>query len=349
LYRRSPMGSNRPGHDQAGVALVLALMAISFLVALTLQLTATISRQVDLSTLQRDRVRGEGMIMAGFNLARAALLADQRENGFDTHQDSWAVFDSDKIKELSRDIDLNILISDLGGRLQVNALTGGEGGGGGGDQGQDRQRAAEKYRALWLRFLTSGRFAVENEDEAIALIDAMVDWIDRDDNERPQGAEKGYYQSLQPPSSCHNDIMAYPEELLLVKGMTPLLLFGDGKREGIFPYITTAGADGKININTAPLPVLMALSPRLTEEMAQELIDYREDKDNRDLLATVDWYKRVGGIPADLDFDRDLLTVKSGRFQVTVVAGLPDHTRKATGILLRNENHEQALLSWKVE
>jgi general secretion pathway protein K len=48
-----------------------------------------------------------------------------------------------------------------------------------------------------------------------------MDWIDQDDDERPQGAEEGYYRALTPPYGSRNGPMLFLEELLLVKGMTP--------------------------------------------------------------------------------------------------------------------------------
>jgi general secretion pathway protein K len=108
--------------NQSGLALVLTLLTISFLVAATVQLMITINRQVSVSAAQREQVRLDAMVLAGVHLARAALLADQGENDFDSLLDSWAAFDQETLADLSGDIELEILVSDLSGRLQVNAL-----------------------------------------------------------------------------------------------------------------------------------------------------------------------------------------------------------------------------------
>ena len=173
------MRTDRFVSNQSGLALVLALLAISFLVAVTMQFMITIDRQVSVSTIQREQVRLDSMVLAGLHLARAALLADQLENKFDSPQDSWAAFDQEKIKALAGDVDLSVTVTDLSGRLQVNALG---------------NVANKKYREIWQRFLLSGRFAIANEDEVEALLHALGDWIDSDYKERPQGAEEPYYQ-----------------------------------------------------------------------------------------------------------------------------------------------------------
>jgi hypothetical protein len=66
------------------------------------------------------------------------------------------------------------------------------------------------------------------------VADAILDWVDPDDETREFGAESDYYQVLDPPYSCRNGLLASIEELLLVRGVTPTLLFGvDANRNGI--------------------------------------------------------------------------------------------------------------------
>ena len=68
----------------------------------------------------------------------------------------------------------------------------------------------------------------------IDVADAILDWIDEDDEPREYGAEIEYYSSLDPPYSPRNGSIESIEELLLVRGVTPDLLFGrDINRNGI--------------------------------------------------------------------------------------------------------------------
>lgn len=63
--------------------------------------------------------------------------------------------------------------------------------------------------------------------------DAILDWIDADDTPRDNGAESDYYAALNPPYACKNGPLDTIEELLLVRGVTPQLLFGaDANRNG---------------------------------------------------------------------------------------------------------------------
>lgn len=61
------------------------------------------------------------------------------------------------------------------------------------------------------------------------IVDAIIDWIDADDEQRPSGAENQYYSGLSPGYRCKNGPLDTLEELLLVRGVTPQLLFGTDK------------------------------------------------------------------------------------------------------------------------
>ncbi len=58
------------------------------------------------------------------------------------------------------------------------------------------------------------------------LVDALLDYRDADDEPRPQGAEQEYYRELERPYWIKNGPFTTVEELLLVRGFTPGLLFG---------------------------------------------------------------------------------------------------------------------------
>ena len=66
------------------------------------------------------------------------------------------------------------------------------------------------------------------------VADAIMDWIDEDDDTREYGAEYDYYQGLSSPYTPTNGPFNTVEELLLVQGVSPQLLFGaDVNRNGM--------------------------------------------------------------------------------------------------------------------
>jgi DNA uptake protein ComE-like DNA-binding protein len=65
------------------------------------------------------------------------------------------------------------------------------------------------------------------------IADSILDWIDTDSDVREYGAEIETYASLSPPYAPKNGPLDSIEELLLVNGVTPWLLFGcDANRNG---------------------------------------------------------------------------------------------------------------------
>ena len=66
------------------------------------------------------------------------------------------------------------------------------------------------------------------------IADCILDFIDDDDEPRLYGVESEYYQGLQPPYYAKNAPLETLDELLLVAGVTPELLYGeDANRNGL--------------------------------------------------------------------------------------------------------------------
>jgi type II secretory pathway component PulK len=118
-------------------------------------------------------------------------------------------------------INLNTLIQQLESQgSQAGAATGG------GDRteasGAGASDAATSNPLLYLPAITQ------------EIADAILDWLDADDTPRQYGAESDYYQSLNPPYEPRNGPMHSLDELLLVAGVTPRLLYGeDANRNGV--------------------------------------------------------------------------------------------------------------------
>ena len=114
--------------------------------------------------------------------------------------------------------------------------------------------------------------------------------------------------------------------------------------------------EGKININTADLPVLAALLPVGQEFLAPEIYSYRlESAEGQFIhdLSGANWYKEVPGC-SDLDIDENLITTQSDIFRVECVATLNEITMSVTVVLKRVKEKETGkyyckVLNWKYE
>ncbi len=115
------------------------------------------------------------------------------------------------------------------------------------------------------------------ETEADTIVDSILDWKDPDELHRLHGAESDYYSTLQTPYKAKNSNFDTVEEVLLVKGMSPEILYGDSERKGIIGFLTVSSRTATVNINAAPKELLTAI-PGITPEVADAIIDFRADK-----------------------------------------------------------------------
>jgi type II secretory pathway component PulK len=129
------------------------------------------------------------------------------------------------------------------------------------------------------------------------IANAILDWLDpSSQTPRPQGAKSDYYQGLNPPYQCKNGPLDSLEELLLVKGVTPQLLFGnDVKRNGGVntdqpdsggtvdlgwsAYLTVYSRESNVDSEGNPRiyindPDLTTLSDKLSTAFGQDMADF---------------------------------------------------------------------------
>ena len=94
------------------------------------------------------------------------------------------------------------------------------------------------------------------------------DWIDADDQPgEPDGAEDSVYTSQTPPYRTGNWPMMSASELMNMPG------FGADRYRKIAPYVTALPtATAKINICTAPAPVLQSFAENLGSDYTPELL-----------------------------------------------------------------------------
>ncbi len=74
----------------------------------------------------------------------------------------------------------------------------------------------------------------DNDVDIDVLVDSLLDWRERGGGPRANGAKDSYYQTLKPPYRCKSAVFSTVEELLLVRGFTGWVLFGeDYNRNGL--------------------------------------------------------------------------------------------------------------------
>jgi len=167
------------------------------------------------------------------------------------------------------------------------------------------------------------------------LLYNIIDWIDK--NKTSDGGEEIYKDYL-----AKNDYLDTPEELLLIKGFNEKIFYGDKEKDkiGLKEFITTF-SNGKVNINTAPKYVLMALDENIDGILADKIISERK----KNPFKTVSDIRRVDGIDIRTYFRiRDIIDVKSENFIAYFDIKLGDRIYKV--ILLFKRNNKNIKKVW---
>ncbi len=323
--------------DCRGFALLLTVLIISLIVTWTLQFNASMRSELFAATNMRDNTRLSAIAKSGFHYALAVLFEDASKTAFDSLLEAWAdpVTLSANSNAMFEEGRFEVQIIDHTGRIQINKLVQLE--------GQEKGKYNIGQKDLLRRFLGSEQFDLAPE-EVDNLIDAIKDWIDPDNEATKFGAESSYYQTLDRPYSCKNAPLEFPEELLLIRGITKELFYGTKGKPGIAYYLSTQG-QGRININTADPLVLRSLSEHLDQEMVEGIMAYRENEKND--LSQLGWYKKVRGMSSEVSID-DLITTSSTHFEIRS-EGLKDTMSKRVRGLVERKEGALRILSWRVE
>ncbi len=170
--------------------------------------------------------------------------------------------------------------------LEMGKLTGSFGGG---DYDVDIQDESGKINVNivseeQLRALVEASGIGKPDSDVIT--DSILDWRDTDTLHRLNGVEDDYYQALNPPYKAKNGRLDTIEELLLIRGITADYFYGHRERAsdgsifykyGLSRYVTVYSTRSQVNVNFAPLPVLMSI-PGMPPDAARMIYDKRRAK-----------------------------------------------------------------------
>jgi general secretion pathway protein K len=320
----------RADHSRGAVLLfVLALVALLASLAVTTIRTAQVEVFAAYGGIYARQARATAE--SGL-LAAAAVLLPARPADSDNLTQDWAFFpDLASYPGVSfLDGHISGRIEDESGKFPVNAM----------HPGLSSHAA---YQAVFLRLLTGEALALP-EDRAKALLAALVDWLDADDQPSAGGAEDAAYAAAQLPYRVRNNSLDTLGELLLVQGYSRDLLNGRGNRPGLLSLLTVWGS-GLINVNTAPLPVLAALPSGLSAAqaaaLARTLDAYRRDPVRQGELASLEWLTKAAGSDS-AQWPSSLLTTRSLYYAVTLEGRSGGATARLFAVLKRDQSGQSS-------
>ena len=310
----------KPRHgNNRGVALLTTLLILVLIVVLANEIFRLGSRAAQTSAYGKDSVRSAMLAEAGVSAVRVALRQDAKDNSYDTLDELWA--QPTPPFEMG-DGTISIFVEDEERKINLNKLVMPNG------NAPDEDRVA-MFRAF---------LAYMGID--VSLADAFVDWLDNDDTPRVGGAESNYYLSLPRPYKAKNDLFDTIDEILLVRGVTKEIY------DKIRPFVTVTSS-GRININTAPVEILISLSAgriatesgTIDSESAMRLIEYRRERKFQkvsDIGNVSPFFKNLYNQQAA--FYSGLLDIKSTHFHVRSSGNVGDTIRTIDAIGARTGN-----------
>ena len=314
-------------HRQEGFALILSLLMVILLAVVILEANSRVRADLRAAGHFRDD-------HAAFYLARSAIFAGEARLREDIKNDLRRAERRDSLDEswaypitgypLGEGV-LSGLITDEMGKININHLINAEG-------------VAVPARASQLRRL------FEYLGLSPDIVDAVVDYLDKNDEPLPFGAEDGYYRGLDPLYGAKNKGLDTLAELYMIRGIT------DALYKKISPYVTvykgpSDGTPGKINVNTAEMVVLRSLDSGIDETEARRLIDQRPYKAPDVFRNRLPFEVRERMAVAD---SLQWIDIKSDFFSITAEVQVHD-IRKIVHALVSRVAGRTDLLYFKVE
>ncbi len=193
-YREGTGGPNRPvPPSRRGLVLIGVLWLLTILTVMVTVMARESSMERRLSLADNESQRAHWAMHAGVERAIALLNDDFKDS--DSQYDIWWNNPAD-----CNDIDLggcylSFVIRDETGKLNINTIN--------------------KRQLMTLPNMTD------------IIADSILDWRDRNDELRANGAESGYYRNLKPGYEVRNGPFRTVRDLLLVRDVTPELLYGE--------------------------------------------------------------------------------------------------------------------------
>jgi len=297
---------------ERGVAAITAILIVAVAASAATLMLAQQAAMLDQTMLVASRAQADVYAQAGLEWARGVLIEDARGSSVDALNEGWAR------PIAGMPIDRAVVagnIVDEQGKFNLNNVI-------------DGTKRSEADIKLLRRLLAS-------LDLSPDLADAVVDWIDGDDDlTSGAGAENAYYLSLPRPYRAANAPMVQVEELYRVRG------FDAATVAKLRPYVTALRERTAINANTAPDLVVAAAFGVPREKVAALLAgrDKNPFGDKGGFVAAADRDNLI----AVNDFD-----VKSSWFSVRIQVAQDDVVLGSEALMRRDAPKGTAAIIWR--
>jgi len=328
LYR-TPLPSVPPG-SQKGAVLVMALLIVALVASLAVSFSSAFQLSLARGENRWHGAQATAYLLGSESLAVKALRLDAEDNKFDHLGEGWAEeyppfpVDGGWFKGRVEDAQGRFNLNNLAGAPQQNTDSG------------SRAQAFGYDQRRFIRLLQTFEQVPVEQSEAIAIMEAVIDWLDTDDQPTGfGGAEAQYYEQQETPYHPANGWFSSVSELRLVRHVTPELYMA------LLPYVVVLPKDGtNLNVNTAAVQILRCLNDNnslapLSSQDAERVAQARGEGGYEEVA---DFYNSALApvLPQGASFVNDGLSIASDYFLLTAEAQLVRQRRRLTSLLWRN-------------
>jgi len=293
---------------QRGVALITVLLVFALVAVLAAEMLRR--SQLNLRSVGNliETRQAWYFALSGEAFARQ-LLARQVQGNYQTDRltDAWAKAGQMQPFEIDNGR-MKVEIFDLQGRFNLNNVVN--------EVGQVVPEGVAQFQRLLAVLQLNPRYA-----------DEWQDWVDKDQQRAPAGAEDADYPNYRTAGRPETDVSA----LRLLRSMTP------EDYAKLAPHVAALPASGTaINVNTADEIVLRALSPIITEPKAAQIVARQLSEGFPD----VPTFQEAEGIGAAEQLPS--LSANSSYFEVVVTVNYANRYQRLRTVLRRDNQSGQA-------
>ncbi|HHT9130275.1 MAG TPA: type II secretion system minor pseudopilin GspK [Candidatus Brocadiaceae bacterium] len=285
--------------SEKGFALITTLLITAILVAVISEIVYVVYTYTRIAASYRDGQRAASLAEGGIVLAASSIAEIMKGKNY------TLLKPEDAVRVVSEgDGVLTLRVEDEQAKLNPNSII-----------SETSAKNMENY-AAYSRLLK----VLGLKDE---LAGTLADWIGINKEPKPLGGKPyEYYERTPRPFEEKKELLDSTDEILLARGYMPEVY----KR--LSPFLTVY-TDGRININTAPKEVIMALSSDITEKMAQGIIGYRE----KTPFITPSDISKVGGFETTGSTLAGGITVKSSIFRIFSRGSVGEGVREVEAVV----------------
>ncbi len=233
---------------QQGMALVLVLWVLTLLTIMAGSFALSIRREASVISSVRDSAEASAVARAGIIIAQKMLLNPDKN-------ERWLA-DGTVYPVEYADAEIRIKIVSEQGKINLN-------------------KAKKKLLENMIKYFD------DQDDRAVKIADAILDWRDTNDLVRLHGAEKAQYQDEDLKYGPRNRPFQSIEELQLVLGVDQELY------KNLEPLITIYSKNGNVDKSSASDTVLAILEGQTQEQQEENKQKETQIKDEQNELSTL--------------------------------------------------------------